>query len=256
MRNLIFILFLVPTLLNTCFAQDSKDIQIYKGQILSSHDGKPVALAHVINYTKKWTAISDSSGYFKIWGVSGDSLNISAIGFHYFDKYSLPTKNDSAITIYLDHKIYKIREARISHLGSYQQFQQKVVNLKLPKVELNKHVEKIIKHVEYDPVKSKLAVGGPVSLAYNLFSKEAKDLRKYQKLEKEKPEKEKMYNKFNEHIIKNLTNLSLEEAVKLMKYCNFEKNYILNTPDYDLYSEILKKFEEFKKQPSDSLQSE
>lgn len=255
MKTLTYIILLLLTLnhIQKAEAHEGDSLQYFHGYILSYPENNPVAFAHIINYTRKWGVVSDTTGYFGIWGKAGDTLNISAIGFQYLDRFCLSKNHDSLLTIHLQHRAYEIPEASISYLGTYQQFEQKVIHLDLPKIEFNPQVEGIFKHVERAPLVGKPQISSPASLIYVLFSKEVKEMNKYLELEEKSETEHKVYEKLNEHIVQNITGLDLIESRKFIKYCNFKDIYIINTPNYTLYSKILEKYKEYKKSNQDSL---
>ena len=246
-----FILIAYP--ISNLHAQNSDSLLYFQGQVISKSGEYPIAFAHIINYTQKWGVTADTTGHFEIWGYPGDTLNVSAIGFHYHNNEVLDISSDNEIIIELENRAYEIPEATISYLGSYQQFERKVVNLDLPKIEFNPQVESIFKHVERAPLVVKPTVTSPASLIYVLFSKEAKDFNKFLDLEKDGETKDKIWEKLNEHIVRNITGLSLDESKKFIEYCNFKDEFILKTTNYNLYSTILKRFEDYKKSHQDSL---
>lgn len=237
------------------FGQETDSLFYFRGQV-KSKDGKyPVAMAHVINVDKKWGVVADTSGFFNIWVKPSDTLNISAIGFDYI-QYGIPgIITDSLVTIYLKNRYYEIPEVSISYLGTYKEFEYKVVNLKLPEIHINPQIESIIKHVDF-PLVVEPAITSPASLIYSMFSKEAKSIKKYIKLTENQDETDELRERYNEHIIRNLTGLSGEEAYEFMRFCDFQDNYILSIDDYNLYSEILLRFKDFKKINQDSVKSE
>jgi hypothetical protein len=256
LKNLYNITFITLAIFISCqnlSAQVSDSLSYFYGQVISYPEENPVAFAHVINYTQKWGVTADTSGYFEIWGTPGDTIYISAIGFQYNDKVVLPLYTDTKIVFKLQHKIYEIPEASISYFGPYQQFEQKVLHLDLPKIKFNEQVAVLFKHVERGPLVVKPHVTSPASLIYSLFSKDAKDIRKYLELKEEGIVKQEVWKKFNEHIVRNLTGLSLAESKAFIEYCNFTDQYVIKTPNYTLYSRILEKLEQYKKTDQDSL---
>ena len=237
-------------------AQENDSLFYYRGQIISKDGKYPVALAHVINLKKKCGVIADTTGYFEIWVMPGDTLNISAIGFDFLE-LPVPVKyKDTTIDIYLQNRYYEIPEVSITYLGTYKDFEYKVLNLELPGTGINGQVEKLFKHVDLPPLVMGSAITGPASLIYVLFSKEAKAIKKYLELSEEGVVKDKVRVRYNEYIVKNLTGLVGVEAFEFMKFCNFQDKYILSIDDYNLYSEIYLRFKAFKKSKPDSLISE
>jgi len=237
-------------------AQEEDTLYLFSGQVVSKQMSYPVAFAHVINVTQKWGVVADTLGYFDIWVRSGDSLNFSAIGFEYLDYQVNGFLSDTLAIIKLVGRAYEIPEVAISYLGSYKEFQQKVLELELPDLGINPEFEKMFNYVEPPPLFVEPQITSPASLIYVLFSKDAKDKKKYLELEKEGKVKDEVRERYNEHIIRNLTGLSGVEAYKFMKFCDFKEEYILSIDDYNLYSEIVLRFEAYKKSEEDSVKTE
>ncbi len=233
-------------------AENSDSLFIYKGQIISELNKVPIAMAHVINIQRQRGIVADTIGYFEIWVRMGDTLNISAIGFQYYE-HMVQTLKDTIIKIYLKNRSYDIPEVAISYLGTYDEFKQKVLDLELPEIKYNPALEKLFKHVDRAPLVVKIPVTSPASLIYVMFSKDAKEIRKYLDVEKEGKIKEKVYERYNEYIIRNITGLDLLEARKFIEFCNFQDKYILSINDYNLYSEIMLRFKAYQKSKQDSL---
>lgn len=252
-------IFILLTIIGSVHSKNSfakKDsLFIYRGQVLSENSDFPVAMAHVINYQRKRGVVADTSGYFEIWVRMGDTLNVSAIGFEYLE-HPVLTNKDTSIEIFLKGRSYEIPEVSIAYLGSYEDFKYKVLNLKLPEIQINDQVEKLFKHVEPPPMVVEPVITSPASLIYVLFSKEAKDIKKYLKLEEKEKITEKVRERYNEYIIRNITGLDLNEARKFMEFCNFRDEYILSINDYNLYSEIILRFKAYEKAMQDSLNME
>lgn len=237
------------------FGQDNDSLFYFTGQVLSKDGKYPVAMAHVINVDKKWGVVADTLGYFNIWVKPLDTLNISAIGFDYFEYGISEIIKDSLVKIALQNRYYEIPEVSISYLGTYKEFEYKVVHLKLPEIKLHPQIEGIIKHVDF-PLVMKPTITSPASLIYSLFSKDAKSIKKYLKLTEHQEEVDEVRERYNEDVIYNLTGLTGLEAQGFMKFCNFQDAYILSIDDYNLYSEVLLRFESYKKSKQDSLKSE
>ncbi len=238
------------------YAQKVDSLYYFSGQVVSKQGNYPVALAHVINVTQRWGVVADTLGYFNIWVKPDDTLNLSAIGFNYNEYNISGFLKDTLVKIKLEGRYYEIPEVAISYLGTYKQFEQKVLDLELPDLGLNPEFEKMFKHVERAQMFEIPTITGPISLFYVMFSKDAKDKKKYIELSEEGKVKDKIRERFNEHIIRNLTGLSGEKAQKFMKYCDFKDEYILSIDDYRLYSEIMSKYELYKKREEDSLKTE
>lgn len=251
----IYLTILLIGVLHSTYAQQPDSLYLMSGQIVRQDGVSSVSFAHVINVDKQWGVVSDSLGFFNIWVMSGDKLNVSALGYHY-KEFEVNSFLDTLVKIPLENRIYEIREAKISYLGTYKEFEYKVVNLKLPDNGINSAVENIFNYVEPPPLFVEPTITSPASLAYNLFSKDAKDKKKYIELEKEAKVNDQVREKYNKEIVKNLTGLKDDEVVRFMKFCDFKKEYILSLDEYKLYSEIVLRLDDFKKLQKDSLNVE
>ncbi len=228
------------------FAQDNDSLLYFSGEIVSTEGNYSVALAHIINLNQHWMVSADTTGHFQIWAKRGDTLHISAIGFEYLE-YNINNINvDSTIKIFLQNRFYEIPEVSITYLGTYKDFEYKVLNLELPETGVNEQVEKLFKHVEA-PTEIKPVITSPASLIYYLFSKEAKEIKKYFEIIENQDQVEELDRRYNVYIVQNLTGLQGMDAKKFMEFCNFQDLYILSISDYNLYSEILMRFEAYKK---------
>lgn len=238
-------------------AQVSDSLYYFSGQIVNESVGYPIALAHIIDIQQQKGVVADTMGYFGIWVKPGDTLNISAIGFDYYEYRVDGFIKDSTVRIGLQSRYYEIPEVSISYLGTYKQFEYKVVHLKLPDIGINDAAEKIFKHVDVQPdFVPSTSIFNPVSMFYSMFSKEAKDIHKYLKLRENQDVVDKARKSFNIDVVHNLTGLEGFEAREFMAFCKFTDEYIASISEYKLYHEILEKFEAYKKSKEDTLKSE
>ena len=243
----IFLIILANLIINQGIAQESSDsLQLFYGRLITE-DNKPVALAHVINVNMKIGVASDTLGYFKIWVYPGNTLNLSAIGFEFLE-YTLSGRiPDTLTSIILHRRFYEIPEVSITYFGTYKDFEYKVLNLKLKDENvINELVLKQLPRVE-DPQPYEPNLGNPISLLYNMLSREGKSQRKYMEIKEQEPLLRKAEAKYNREIVKNITGLDGMELNEFMDTLNFSDTYIINTSEYVLYGEILKRFEGFKK---------
>ena len=237
------------------FTQENDSLLYFSGNIVSSEGDYPVALAHIINLDQHWMVKADTTGFFRIWAEPGDTLHISAIGFEYLEYIINNVNIDSTVQISLKNRSYEIPEVSITSLGSYKQFKYKVLNLELPETGINPQVEKLFKHVDF-PLEAKPVITSPASLIYYFFSKDAKELKKYFEIIENQAKVNELDRRYNVHIVQNLTGLQGIEARKFMEFCNFQDLYILSISDYNLYSEIVQRFEAYKKSMNSSEKPE
>ncbi|MDA3781533.1 MAG: hypothetical protein PF487_15100, partial [Bacteroidales bacterium] len=229
----------------TTIAQN--DTEYLYGRLVIKKTLEPVAYSHIINLRNNYCSISDSTGYFNIKARRTDTLLISAISYEYkkicFLDYPI---SEYSTYIFLKEKIYKIPEVRISYFGNYDDFKYKLLNLKLTeKTKINPLIFKMLPH-NYSDVIPEPTIGSPISLLYNIFSKEGKSKRKLKELKIEQIVEANVRNVYNDHIIGQITGLKSDSLILFIKYCNFSNKYILETSQYNLYMQIKNKFDAFK----------
>jgi hypothetical protein len=225
-----------------------------KGFIVDEKTLGRIPLVHIYNERTNKTSVSDTSGNFRLKVNNGDTLVFSAIG--YFLKAIYITDSlfkEETVFIELSPRTYEILEARVYALGTYEQFKQKVLALRLPETrtdKLRKYLyelsKKTGKEVKYRQEMDKLTQGG-VLYAIPIRSPEEIEMIKLKKiLEKEKVQKI-IDEKFNREILADVTGLKDEDLTEFIVFCNFSEKYLLDTNPYDILIKVLEKLEVYKK---------
>jgi len=225
-------------------------LRVVNFRLTNEKTGEPVGLAHVLNITQKKGCISDLMGYFKIPYRIGDSLRITALGYH--QKYILNWGQFSKDTIFysikLTPKVYEIEEVRISRFTTYDRFLREFAHLDLKKDKEEQQNERIRLYF-YGIVKGLALLSLPGQTMGVTFGKDW-----YQKqnekvdaaIEKERL-KRKAENKFNLGVVEKLTGLKGEELQRFFDYLSFDQSYVLKATDYELRERILELYEQYKK---------
>ena len=214
-----------------------------------------VPLVHIYNERTHKTSVSDTGGNFMIKVNKGDTLVFSAIGY-YFKVVNITESliTEETVFIKLIPRKYEISEARVYSLGTYEQFKQKVLALKMPETrtdKLRKYLHeisrKVGKEIKYQQEMDKLAQGKLVLFSAPILTPEEIAMIKLKKIiEKEKIQKI-IYEKFNREIVADVTGLKSDELTEFMVFCNFSEKYLLKTNQYDIIVRVLDKFEVYKK---------
>ena len=240
--------------INTMTGQDSR----LHGRIMEENTRRPVQLAHVRNVSSRQSAFSDTSGYFHIHAVAGDTLVFSAIGFY----YSVAIVSDAWIKaaffwqFKMVPRIYEIEEARVYAFGTYKQFKQRFISLDLSKNEtetLRKNLQQqsLVVAREADRIqqeKKQLEEGGVKLAGVPILTPEEKQMLKLKEMLASENHHNQVYKKYNPDIIKKVTGIKADDKViEFMVFCNFSDNYILNTTEYDLMVMIARKYEEYRR---------
>jgi len=230
-----------------------------KGIIVNEYTFEYISLVHIYNERTRRTTVSDTSGYFTARVNSRDTLVFSAIG--YFLKAVCITdsmlKEESVFLELLPRK-YEILEARVYALGTYEQFKQKVLALKLPDTRTDKLRKSLYdisrqtgKEVKYQQDMDKLSRG--VLYSVPILTPDEIAMIRLKKIKEKEKIKNIIYEKFNPEIVGELTGLNGDELIEFMVFCNFSEKFLMVTNQYYILVRVLEKLEEFKKFRKSSL---
>ena len=229
-------------LITTCLQAQSiyeveKDITL-SGEIVNTEDGELIPYVHIINKNTSQGTTSDLDGKFKLHINKKDTLIFSAVGFN---QYSLTLKENESgsdhyfLKIALNPSTYELAPVNIYAFKDEAGFKQDILNMRVPE---NRSPKIVIPGSYKGPrrdLSGNFSLGSPISAVQNLFSKEAKEIRKYQKVVKEYPRQKLIAEKYNREVVKKIT--GLEEDSKLnefMLFCKIPEEYIINANEYEI----------------------
>jgi len=212
------------------------------GKVIDSDTRKPIAYAHIINYTINRGTITDSLGIYKLQLDTGiNTIRISAIG--YYTKTISINRNDIKIpyVIELKERIYEIMQVEI-YPFTKQEFKHEFVHKDIPKDTIT-----LIKDMMKTRWNSVQALRNltptrqiPLNFKTNIEKQEIllAKIKEYSALKTANIER-----------IKKVTKLEGKEIYDFDRYCRFSFNLLKNAPEYYIYVKIEEKFEEYKKLP-------
>ncbi|MBI9053253.1 MAG: hypothetical protein JEY96_05515 [Bacteroidales bacterium] len=259
MRYLSYCTFLIVLFsIKTIYSQSEfEHIDVISGIIIDDSNGTEIPLAHIFNESERTWVHAKENGHFSIWADINDTLLISAVGF----EYKIIVLNDSLlqsdyIQIKLKPQIYEIGEATVKSLKNYTAFRQDILNLDLPKTELDSVSEELSKtskevaiQADYDKKIEDVfnrQKGTLFVLSSPFRSKTEKDMRKLKKIRTKEEEQNLMNQKYNREIVKKYTNLNENEIIPFMNFCNFSNEFILESNEYAIAEAINNKLEMYK----------
>ena len=241
MRILLGIVFVIVILLQTK-AQEQKTLVRLSGRVTAVRDTSGISYAHVLNLSHPYGTICDQNGDFTFTCNRGDTLQISAVGFetYQFATNNLdPSKPESKIRIRLMTKIYLLPSVTILPFHTKEGMRRFFINMQLPQKDKEEialsHLN--IKREEVGAIpQSGLTLPGPVSLLYDLFSKEAKQRRKFEKLVAQDNINLQIAKRYNTEVVALIIGQDDPNLIKdFMNYCNISLGYLVTVNDYDLY---------------------
>jgi hypothetical protein len=110
---------------------------VLTGRVVDASTQEKITFAHIENYSRHITTFTDTSGLFTLAAGEGDTLVFSAIGYFYkkFIVTDSVLKSHSVNIFELGERIYELSEANIYIPGTYKEFKQDYLNLKLPETQ-------------------------------------------------------------------------------------------------------------------------
>lgn len=232
----------------TAIGQD----KIFHAEFRSLLDGEKVMYATVSNSYGD-SKLTNSDGYVNIRYQSGSFIKVSHIGY---DSLSINPSNFPAkdtVLFYLAPRTFVLREFQYSILGPRHTFDNKFVDTKLGKSD----IERVKEQLGIEDLESTLValdqsaadgvrLGSPITALYDQFSKAGKERRKYAELLAGDVLDSLTREKYNLRLVQSLTALYEPLAAQeFMDFCSFDERYIEQTEKVEIYFEILRCKDEY-----------
>jgi hypothetical protein len=244
-------------LLFTCFKPifvQCQEVNTLNGVVIDTVSMSPISNVLVHNESKRTNILTDQTGHFSIKASIGDTLLFTNMAYEPLIYFVPENFNDADIQINLMVKLYDIGKVEIHSFGSYNDFKQKVLALKIEDKTIN--IKGLPKRTDKSPpkldqrkyIESPLfLINSPISFFYYNFSKKEQSRLKFIDLELYKGKQKIIDQKFNHQVIKRITGIDDNKVIAFIVFCNFTNDYILKTSDYDLSLAIKLKYIEFRK---------
>lgn len=242
--SLLVFIYTVPSFVMAQMPHQNDPIRIH-GEVVSMETGEAVPYVHIIDPTKNQGTISDIHGKFVLMTDPTDTLIFSAVGF---EKLTIVLTNEDLelekpIQISLTPSTYELAPVQIHAFKDEAAFKQEILNLKLPEE------KKIIIPGTYDGPRDPNArfalARGPLSTVQNMFSKEAKELKKYQEVIRDYPREKTIAAKYNRDIVGEITGLKDEELNDFMLFCKVPDDFILSANEYEIVLAVNNCYKDF-----------
>jgi hypothetical protein len=212
-----------------------------------------IEYAHIINLTRRFGVVSDRSGRFIMPVKQGDSLMITHIShmvrFVMIDQEHLEAQGPYEIIML--PRVFELREVVVRPLPRTRlEFKQEFITIDLPpppdSVKLGMpHINTMV----YTGPEHGFGIvmKGPFQTFYDLFSREARQIKKLQRELSAIELQEEIEKRYNHDLVFRLTGIQEEEQrEELMQYCQIPVDFILNATEYDLCIAILRCYESFR----------
>jgi hypothetical protein len=255
MRILLGIIFLFTSLIYAN-AQEQKTIVKLSGRVTAIKDTSGISYAHILNISHPYGTICDQNGNFTFSCNRGDTLQISAMGYetYLFATNTLdPRRPESNVRIRLMTKIMLLPSVTVLPFRTREGMRRFYMNMQLPskdKEEIAMRKLKINRKEEIGGVPQRgLTLPGPVSLLYDLFGKEPKQLRKLAKFTEQDNINQQIAKRYNPEVVSLIIGKDDPNLIRnFMSYCNISLVFLSTVNDYDLYLYIKNQWNDFSRE--------
>jgi hypothetical protein len=224
--------FLLSTLISSLHAQGFE----VKGQVLGP-SGQILDNVHVINKRTTKGTITNSSGDFRIFAQTDDTLVFSIISYSYHYHKVRKEDADEKISISLQKQNFLLEEVSIF---SYRLTSNdpKAMKLKKPTIPDNKDIRE-------PGLPSPAGLANPIDAIYQLFDKRIKQLKILEAYKKRDRFQDKLEEGNNREILLTVTGMDEWELKPFLFYCQMGPEFIQTATDYELLMSLLRCFRSY-----------
>ncbi len=247
MKRFFSILLLLVSISFRLYSQNS-DILELTGRVISKKTEKPIRYATIVNLKKSKVTACDSLGYFNMTILKDDILRINALGYEkeYISFIDKKINTAEIVIIKMKEKTYKIGNVDIFE-ERWKDFVFEFTHSEIEKDETKERIEKwfytLVDPKELAILTASAAIGIPI----NYKTKADRQKIKVEELKRKAAENAIIESKYNPDLVSELTGLNKTETIKFMRFCNFNRNYLLKANDYDIIVSINDKFKNYLK---------
>jgi len=227
---------------------NGQTVYALEGRLFNKQDSSFVSASNIYTMPGNKGNMSDPSGYFFMEITVEDTLYVSTIGFKTFRIVcaDLILNNDFRIHIFLEPKIYQLREFNVLGSMTYEEFKEELLELPLAD-------EQIIdfnipwEWYGYQNMPASggfgLTFNGIFSGLYDKYGREGKQRVKIEEIKQNESAKNYIFSKYNPYIIQRATGIDNEdEIVRFMEFCHFSDYFIVNATEDELINALSQKY--------------
>jgi hypothetical protein len=229
------------------YSQVKKIVEI-TGRIVSEKDNSPIHYASIINLNKSQGYTCDSVGFFHVTMHRDDILAINALGYErkYFSLNDSISNISQIFLIKLEEKTYHIAGVDI-YDARWKDFEFEFSKVEIENQETKERIQKwfytLIDPKELALITASTAIGIPI----NFKSKQDKQKVELEEIKVIEAENKIIYSKYNPELVSEITGFNESETYRFIKFCNFDREFLIRSNDYEIIVEIKKQFDRYLK---------
>ncbi len=231
------------------------DRVIVAGYVFEESNGEPLPYVNVYVKRTRIGTITNIDGYFMINARVNDTLTFSSLGYdkRYVFINDSATDNSKPLIVFLDTRIYELGTVDVIALKRYKQLEYEITNMQLPNDDYTFAARNFpFRPSDIDYYSRVNAPGfglvfSPITAIYDMFSKEGKERRKLEEIQKRDAFVDAVNESISIEVVMKITGLSIQETNAFIEWCQFSPDFISRITKYDLVSVIIYKYDIYQK---------
>jgi hypothetical protein len=232
--------------------EEDKGVFIIEGQILNAANDKPIFNANIINTNTVKGTVSDNEGHFTIKASVNDTLYFSYVGFKSmqvrvnedWNKFGEVKVKMTEVAIALaevtvkEIKLTGYLEIDAKNIPIYDNYRYQISGLDYGYEGGNYQKSSFSKTLD--------AIFNPTDLLYKVFGQKPQQMKKLRQMKEDKSIRDLLVDKYNRETLSAVLQISITDIEKILKRCNYSKDYIQDANDLQLLDAISNCYENYK----------
>lgn len=225
---------------------------IIEGQIMNAANDKPIFNANIINTNTVKGTVSNPEGRFKIEASINDTLYFSYVGFKSMQvrvnedwiKFGEVKVKMTEVAIALEEvtvreiKLTGYLEIDAKNIPVYDNYRYQISGLDYGYEGGAYQKSSFSKTLD--------AIFNPTDLLYKVFGKKPQQMKKIRQMKEDKSIRDLLVDKYNRETLSAVLQISITDIEKILKRCNYSKDYIQEANDLQLLDAISNCYENYK----------
>jgi hypothetical protein len=223
------------------FQAKAQEKVIVKGYMIDESTFEAVPLANILISNTQTRYISNRSGMFHINITTSDTIYITGIGYgqkKFIGSEIIPQNHDDTIRIYLRPTVYKLKEVMVTNNHKRDSIARLAAEY-LKTDPLQNNYDRIIN-------RPKGGFMSPLTAMYEAWSKNGLEMQKFEDFLHYAEMQKEVDKRYNRKVIKQISGLDETDLDDFILFCKIDRQFILSSPDYDLYLAIKECADNFK----------
>lgn len=252
MKNILYIFIFVLGCFTMHSQDNDKEYYNIKGQVLNAANDVPIFNANIINTNTVKGTVTNRKGEFQIKAAINDTLYFSYVGFKSMQvrvnddwiKFGEVKVKMTEVAIALEEvtvkeiKLTGYLEIDAKNIPVYDNFRYQISGLDYGYEGGNYQKSSFSKTLD--------AIFNPTDLLYNVFGKKPKQMKKLRQMKEDKSIRDLLVDKYNRETLSAVLQISITDIEKILKRCNYSKDYIEEANDLQLLDAISNCYENYK----------